>query len=87
MLCGRHLVVLGLGQNAQLPELLVQLLHKGRNAGLDSAEIMVVQLLSLGRLGAEQRAAGKNQILALVIQLLIDQEIFLLRADGGTYTL
>ena len=53
VLRGGDLVMLGLGQNAQLPQLVVQLVHKGRNAGLDGAEIMIVQLLPLGRLRAE----------------------------------
>ena len=59
LMLGRgHLVVLGLGQNAQLPELLVQVRHILRHTGLDNAEIMVVHLLTLGGLGAEQRAAA-----------------------------
>ena len=33
VLTGGHFVVLGLGQNAQPPELFVQVLHKGRNTG------------------------------------------------------
>ena len=75
------LIVLGLGQNAELPELLVQLLHIRRNARADGAEIMVVQLLPLGRLRAEERSSAQAQILALEIQRLVDQEIFLLRSD------
>ena len=42
---------------------------------------MVVQLLTLGRLRAEERPAAQAQILALQVELLVDQEIFLLRAD------
>ena len=57
MLRGGDLIVLGLGQNAELPELLVQILHERGHARLDGAEIMVVQLLPLRRLRAEERAA------------------------------
>ena len=68
VLCGRDLVVLGLGQHAQLPQLFVQFLHIGRNAGLDRAEVMIVQLLTLGGFCAEERAAGVDQIAALFIK-------------------
>ena len=87
MLGRRHLVVLGLGQNAQLPQLLVQIGHVFRHTGLDGAEIVVVHLLTLGGLGAEQGAATEGQILPLVEHLPIHQEILLLRANGGSDTL
>ena len=48
---------------------------------------MVIHFLTLGGLCTKQRTAGVNQILALVVHLLIDKEILLLRADGGTNTL
>ena len=53
VLRGRYLIVLRFGQNTQLPQLRVQILHVGFYPGLDSTEIVVIQLLSLGRLGAE----------------------------------
>ena len=83
MLGGGHLVVFGFGQNAQLPQLFVQVFHKGGHPGLDSAKVVVLQLLALGGLGAEQGAAGKAQVRALVIQCLVHQEVLLLRAHGG----
>ena len=82
-----NLVVLGLGGDAELPQLHIQVGHESRNPFLELAEIMVFQFLSLGRLGAEKRPAGQNQVFALVEQLFIDQEILLLRADGGGDTL
>ena len=78
-----HLVVLRLCQDAQLPELPVQVLHIGRDTGLDGPEVVIVHLLSLGRHGSEERPAGEEQILALQIQIPIDQEVFLLRAHAG----
>ena len=42
---------------------------------------MVVQLLPLGRLCAEERAAAHAKILALLIQRFVDEKILLLRAD------
>ena len=53
VLGGGHLVVLGLGGDAQGPQGLVQVLHVGGHPGLDSAEVVVVQLLAPGGLGAE----------------------------------
>ena len=75
------LVVLGLGEDAEFPQLLVQLLHISGNAGLDRAEVVVLHLLPLGRHRAEQRAAGILQIGARIIILLVYEEILLLRAD------
>ena len=80
MLGGSHLVVLRLSKHAQLPQLLIQLPHECRHPGLDSAIVVVVQLLALGGTGAEQRAAAQLQILALAVYLLVDQEVLLLRA-------
>ena len=77
------LVVLRLGKHAQLPQLVVQLFHKGCNPGLDGAEIVVVQLLTLGRLGAEQGPAGVNQVFALVKGALVNEKILLLWTNGG----
>ena len=79
-------MVLGLGQNAELPEFLVQILHERGHARLDGAEIMVVQLLPLRRLRAEERAARVEQVLALIVKRLVDEEIFLLRADRRAHS-
>ena len=51
MLTGGSLVMLGLSHDAELPQLLVQFLHKRGHTRLDRAEIVVIQLLTLGRLG------------------------------------
>ena len=86
MLRRGDLVVLSLGQNAELPEFLVQILHERGHARLDGAEIMVVQLLPLRRLRAEERAARVEQVLALIVKRLVDEEIFLLRADRRAHS-
>ena len=83
MLAGGDLVVLGLGGNAQLPQLLVQFLHKAGDDGADRAEVVLLQLLALGRGRAEQRAAAQHQVQALLVVLLLNQEVLLLGADGG----
>ena len=85
VLGGGNLVVLGLGQNAQFPQLVIQLLHKGGHSGLDGAEVVVIQLLPLGGLGAVQGPAGEDQVFALVEGRFVDEEVFLLGAYGGLY--
>ena len=52
VLTGATSVVFGLGQDAQPPELFVQVLHKGRNTGADGAVIVVAHFLALGRRSA-----------------------------------
>ena len=83
VLGGGRLIVLGLAVNTQGPEVFVQVLHEGCYPGTDGAVIVVIQLLTPGRLGTKQGAAGHPQILPLVVQLLIYQKVLLLRADTG----
>ena len=83
VLGGGHLVVLGLGGDAQLPQLLVQLLHELGDHRADDAEVVLLQLLTLGGRGAEQGAAGEDDVKTLLVVLLADEEVFLLGADGG----
>ena len=85
MLRGSHLVVLGLCGHAQLPQLYVQILHESADALSDHAEVMILQLLSLGSRRAEQRTAGEDQVGSFQIFLTVNQEILLLRSDGGRH--
>ena len=86
LMLGRgHLIVFRLCKDAQLPQLCVQFLHKGGHPGLDGAEVVIVQLLSLGRSCAEEGPAGVAQVHALFIQCPVDQKVFLLRADRGRH--
>ena len=87
MLGRGDLVVLGLGEDAELPQLIVQILHIGEDAWLDAAKVVIIQLLTLWGTSSEQGASGVNQILALGVQLLGDEEIFLLGTDRGDYLL
>ena len=87
VLSGGYLVVLCFRQDAQLPQLLVQLLHKGGDSRFDGPEIVVLQLLALGGLGPEQGAAGVQQVGPLVVELFVDKEVLLLRAHGGDHPL
>ncbi len=81
----RHLVVTRLDRHAQLGQLELGVHHEREHALGDRPEVVVVQLVALGRLGAEQRAPGADQIGALEVVLLVDQEVLLLRPDRGEH--
>ena len=85
MLSGRNLVVLGFGEDAELPQFGVQLLHERLNTRLERAEIMVVQLLPAGCGRAEERSAAEAQILAALIHRAVNKEILLLCANRGAH--
>ena len=76
------LVVAGLDRHAELPQLGLAIHHAGEHALGDRAEVVVVELVALRRLGAEQRATGGHQVGPLEEVLLVDQEVLLLGADG-----
>ena len=84
MLSRGYLVVLGFAEHAQLPQLLIQILHIGGDPGPDGAIVVVVQLLSLGGLCAEQGPAAHSQVLPLLIEGLVNQKILLLRPYLGS---
>ena len=83
VLAGGDLVVLGLGGDAELPELVVDLLHEGVDRRADGAEVVLLELLALNRLAAKERAATHDEVRALLEVLLLDEEVLLLGADGG----
>ena len=87
MLRGRNLIMLGLCKDAELPELLVEILHISGYTGLDDTKIMVIHLLSLGRLRAKERASGVYEIFSFVIHFSVNKEIFLLGTDRACNTL
>ena len=62
VLARRHFVVPRLERNADFVELALHVLHEAEDAIRDRAEVVVLHLLALRRLGAEQRAAGVDQI-------------------------
>ena len=77
----RDLVVAGLGGDAEAPQLAVEIHHEREDPLADRAEVLVLQLLALGRRGAEQRASGEQQVGALLREPPVDEEVLLLRAD------
>ena len=80
VLGGRNLIVFCFGENAELPQLFVEVTHIFGNSRLYGSEIMILKLLTFGRSGAEKSSAGENKILSLVIELLLYKEIFLFGA-------
>ena len=77
-----HFVVAGLHRNAELEQLALDFEHEGQHALGDRAEVVVFELLALRRLGAEQRAAGGQQVGPGEEEVAVDQEVFLLGAGG-----
>ena len=86
-LVGSNLVVTGLDRDAQLGQLQLDLQHVGQHPLWDRAEVVVIELMTLRRFGAEQGAAGRQQIGAFEVVLLVDQEVLLLAAGGGEHVL
>ena len=82
VLVGCHLVVAGLERDAELEALVLEVHHEGQHAILDRAEVMVLKLLALRGSGPEQGAAREQKVGARVVVLLVDQEVFLLGAEG-----
>ena len=83
-LAGRDLVVAGLGGDAELEELALGVHHEAEHPLGDGAEVVVVELLALGRLGAEEGAAGVEQVGAGEEEVAVDQEVLLLGAAVAT---
>ena len=79
-LARRDLVVARLHRDAELEELLLALEHEREHALGDRAEVLVLELLALGRRRAEQRAAREQEVGAREVELAIDQEVLLLGA-------
>ena len=83
----RDLVVARLDRHAELGELVLGLEHAREHPLGDRAEVVVVELVALGRLGAEERAPGREQVGPLEVVLLVDQEVLLLGPDRREHAL
>ena len=82
-LIGRHLVMSRLDGNAQFQALVLEILHEGHHTGRYGPEIVILELLVLGRLVPHQRAAGQHQVGAHGPQALVHEEILLLPTQIG----
>ena len=79
-LAGRDLVVPGLGGNAELEQFPLGVHHEAEHPLRNSSEVMIVELLALGRLGAEQSAPRVDEIGPGQKEVPVDEEVLLLRA-------
>ena len=83
VLAGRDLVVTRLHRHAQPVELLLRLGHEGEHPRRNGPEVVILELLPLGRPGAEQGALGDEQVGPREVEVAVDQEVLLLGADRG----
>ena len=82
-----YFIMLRFCGNAQRPQLVVELLHEFVYRGANGAKVMLFKLLALAGGVTEQRAAGQNQVGALLVLLFGNQEVLLLGANGGYHAL
>jgi hypothetical protein len=75
-----HLVVPGLGRNAKFEQLPLGVHHEAQHPLGHGTEVMVVELLTLGRLRAEQSTAGVDEIRACEEEVPVDKEVLLFRS-------
>ena len=83
VLSGSDLVVAGADRHAQLVEVALGLHHEGQDALGDDAKILVAEFLSLGRPCPKERAACHKQVLAGKGVVVVNEEVFLLKAGIG----
>ena len=77
---GGDLVVAGLGRNALLEQLTIDIDHERQDPIGYRAEIVVVEFLTLGRRSAEQRPTRAHEIGPAVIEVAVDEEVLLFGA-------
>ena len=82
-LIGSHLVVARLDRNAQLQALILEVLHEGHHTRRNRTEIVVLQLLVLGRLVTHERTPREHQVGTCGPETLVNEEILLLPAQIG----
>ena len=75
----RHFVVTRLHRHAQLEQFPLSFEHAGQDPLRDRPEILVLELLPLRRLGAEERSAGYHEVGTGKEEIPVDEEVFLLR--------
>ena len=83
VLTWRDLVMLGLRIHTHAPQRVVDLLHEVAHDLTDSAKVMLLELLPLHGVGTKERPAAHDEVGATTVIVLLDEEVFLLGADGG----
>ena len=77
----RDLIVFCLGRNAELPELLIQIMHERGDLRFQDTEVVILHLLAFRRGRSQKRSSAEKKVFSLLIHVLVDEEIFLLGAD------
>ena len=75
------------GWDSEAPQLTIEIRHERNHAGLDGTEVVVIELLMLGRGTTEQGAPGLDQVEPLFIEITVDQEVLLLGTQRRHSTL
>ena len=83
VLTRRNLVVLGLRIHAHAPQRVIDLLHEVAHDFANGTEVMLLELLPLHGVGTKERPAAHDEVGATTVIVLLDEEVFLLGADGG----
>ena len=83
VLCGGDFVMFGFRVNAEFPEFLVEIAHIVPDSLFDFPEVMIFEFLSFWRTRSEKRSAAGREVESVFVNFLIDEEVFLFRADGG----
>ncbi len=83
VLSGCDFVVSCFDGDAEFEQFVLCVMHEVENTFADRAEVVVFHLLAFGGFGPKQRASGGKQVRTLVIEVVIDQEIFLFGPCGG----
>ena len=78
-----NFVVLGLGKDAKLPKLFVEVIHEISDLGLDDAEVVVIKFLAFWGWSAKEGPAGEHKVFSLFVEIFVDKEVFLFRTSGG----
>ena len=82
-LVGRDLVVPRLDRDTELVCLVLEILHECQYPHGDCSEIVIVELLALGRGMTHESPFRHHEVWALCIQLPVNEEIFLFPTEVG----
>lgn len=83
VLSGGDFVVSGFDGYTEFEEFVFGIEHKVEDAFADGPEVVVFHLLAFGGFGPKQRASRRKEVRALMIEVVVDQEVFLFSASGG----
>ena len=82
-LAGRNFVVSGLDRNPEFKESVLDFGHERQDSIWNGSEIVVVELVALGRRVSLEGPAADGQIQSFTSQVEVHQEVFLFASQGG----